>query len=78
MSKIVIRNAVEADLVPLTELYNYYIRETAITFDIEPFTVEARRPWIRQFDAEGPHRLFVAEVDGLASVFQFPNPDVSE
>lgn len=36
-----------------------------MTFDLEPYTVERRRPWFEQFGPAGRHRLLVAEEDGL-------------
>ncbi len=62
---VTVRQAEERDLASLTEIYNHYIRETPITFDLEPYTVETRRPWFDKFSQRGPHRLFVAEQDGL-------------
>jgi len=59
-----IRSGLEGDLPALTEIYNYYVRETAITFDIEPFTTQTRRPWFSHFNGEGPYRLIVAEKEG--------------
>jgi phosphinothricin acetyltransferase len=59
-----IRPGVESDLADLTEIYNHYIRETAITFDLEPFRAADRRPWFEGFHKEGRHRLFVADDDG--------------
>ncbi len=59
-----IRRGREDDLAALTELYNHYVRETAITFDLEPYTVEKRRPWFGAFAATGRHQLFVAEEAG--------------
>ncbi len=53
------------DLPRLTEIYNHYVLETPITFDLEPYTVEERRPWFEQFSTSGRHRLFVAEQDGV-------------
>ncbi|MEV8309886.1 N-acetyltransferase family protein [Streptomyces flavidovirens] len=50
----------EADLGALTDLYNHYVRETAITFDTTVFTPEQRRPWLRSHPEDGPHRLLVA------------------
>jgi len=58
------RPAVESDLADLTEIYNHYVRETAITFDLEPFCVADRRPWFEAFGQNGRHRLFVAEDQG--------------
>jgi phosphinothricin acetyltransferase len=68
-SGVAIRNARDDDLPRLTEIYNHYIRTTAITFDIEPYTVESRRPWFEQFADSGPHRLFVAEQDGAVVAY---------
>ncbi|HBZ69227.1 MAG TPA: GNAT family N-acetyltransferase [Deltaproteobacteria bacterium] len=61
-----IRPAREDDLPRLTEIYNHYIRETAITFEVEPYTIEGRRPWLSQFAATGRYRILVAEADGQA------------
>jgi phosphinothricin acetyltransferase len=59
------RHATAADLPRLTEIYNHYIRETAITFDIEEYTIEKRRAWLDQFAETGRHQLLVAERDGV-------------
>jgi phosphinothricin acetyltransferase len=70
-----VRPAAAADLPVLTDLYNHYVRNTAITFDIEPFSVEARRPWFEQFADSGPYRLLVCEdangIAGYASSARF-------
>jgi phosphinothricin acetyltransferase len=60
-----IRPALISDLPRLTGIYNYYILNTPITFDIEPYTVEQRMPWFQQFAPTGRHRLFVAEENGI-------------
>jgi phosphinothricin acetyltransferase len=59
-----IRAAAIGDLGALTEIYNYYVRETAITFDVKEFSVDERRPWFEQFQESGPYRLVVAEEAG--------------
>ena len=64
MGEVGIRRGVSGDLPELTELYNHYVRETAITFDVEPFTLATRRPWLEQFAGAGRHQLFVAEREG--------------
>lgn len=61
-----IRRAIGSDLPALTAIYNHYIRETAITFDLDPYTVEARRPWLAAFGEAGRHQIFVAEEAGQA------------
>ena len=62
---VIVRDAVEDDLARLTEIYNHYVINTAITFDLEPYTPEERRPWLEQFSTSGRHRLLVAEQGGL-------------
>ena len=60
-----IRPAVSGDLPRLTEIYNYYVVHTPVTFDVEPYTVERRGPWFAQFALTGRHRLLVAEENGI-------------
>jgi phosphinothricin acetyltransferase len=55
-----IRPGCEDDLVRLNDVYNHYVRETHITFDIEPITMERREEWFRSYDVAGRHRLLVA------------------
>lgn len=61
---VAIRRGSASDLPALTEIYNHYVRATAITFDLEPYTLETRRPWFDAFGASGRHQLFVAEQAG--------------
>ncbi|MFE2374556.1 GNAT family N-acetyltransferase [Streptomyces sp. NPDC059398] len=60
-AEVQVRPGREADLQALTDLYNHYIRETAITFDTNVFTPEERRPWLLSHPEDGPHRLLVAQ-----------------
>jgi phosphinothricin acetyltransferase len=74
-----IRDAVASDLPVLTSLYNHYVAHSPATFDIEPFSVEARREWFNHYAETGPHRLLVAvyggEIVGYASSSRFrPKP----
>jgi phosphinothricin acetyltransferase len=64
MPEISIRPAAERDLPRLTEIYNYYVTNTPVTFDVEPYTVEQRKLWLTQFGASGRYRLMVAEENG--------------
>ncbi|MBE9063288.1 GNAT family N-acetyltransferase [cf. Phormidesmis sp. LEGE 11477] len=71
-----IRNFRPEDIEALVHLYNRYIEETTITFDIAPHTVEHRQAhWLSHYHATGRHRLIVAECDekvvGYASSSQF-------
>jgi phosphinothricin acetyltransferase len=60
---VLIRPALEGDLAQLNDLYNHYVRETPITFDIEPITIHQRRAWFDHYDVIGRHRLLVAVDD---------------
>ncbi len=64
MNEIEIRPGERRDLPRLTEIYNYYVVNTPVTFDVEPYTVERREPWFAQFAGTGRHRLLVAETAG--------------
>lgn len=56
-----VRPGIAADLEPLTDIYNHYVRQTALTFDTTPLTLEQRQPWLRSPPEDGPHRLLVAQ-----------------
>ena len=58
-----IRPAVSADLPALVQIYNYYVRASIATFDLDEFTVPQREEWFGHYGTAGPHRLFVAEDD---------------
>ena len=60
----IVRPGAESDLPVLTGIYNHFVEHTVATFDVEPFSVDARGDWFAHYDATGPHRLLVAEVDG--------------
>lgn len=62
-----IRAAVIDDLPALTDIYNHYILHTPITFDVNPYTVDQRRPWFDEHACSGRHRLLVA-LDDAGSV----------
>ncbi|MEV8046359.1 N-acetyltransferase family protein [Streptomyces griseoluteus] len=59
-TEVQVRPGTEADLDALTALYNHYVTETAVTFDLAPFTPLERRPWLLSHPEDGPHRLLVA------------------
>ncbi|MDO8430847.1 MAG: N-acetyltransferase family protein [Candidatus Binatus sp.] len=70
-----IRLAVRSDLARIVEIYNYYVINTPITFDLHPFTPEQRVKWFEEHAGTARHRLFVAEdgcrVVGYAGSGQF-------
>lgn len=59
-----IRPATPEDAVALTEIYNYYIENTCVTFETEPLSREQMRRRIEEISAEGPY--FVHESGGRA------------
>jgi phosphinothricin acetyltransferase len=60
---VLIRSGQAGDLEQLNNIYNHYVRETPITFDIEPITMAQRTEWFGHYDVVGRHRLFVAVSD---------------
>lgn len=68
-----IRNATLADATAIADLYDYYVRETVITFEIDPVSAEeiARRIGVVQ-DAGLP--WLVTEVEGEVVGFAYAAP----
>ena len=65
MPEFVVRTATLDDLEALTAIYNHYVLNSTITFDLHPFTALERKPWFDDHAASGPHRLLVAaDADG--------------
>ncbi|MFC0842836.1 GNAT family N-acetyltransferase [Streptomyces noboritoensis] len=69
-----VRAGAEDDLEELTRIYNHYVVSTPITFDIEPFTAEQRRPWLESHPDHGRHRLLVAEEGGKVLGYATSSP----
>jgi len=63
MHEVTIRRLEPSDLVPLLDIYNHYVRETPITFDIEPRTLVQRQAWLDGFSSHGRYQCFVAVKD---------------
>ena len=74
-----IRPAQTGDIPALTEIYNHYVRETSITFDIEPKSIAERTEWFGHYLLNTRHQLWVAELDknvvGYASSSKFREKD---
>jgi len=60
-AKTFVRPATEDDLPALTAIYNHYIVNTPITFDVQPFSVNERRGWFDDHVQGGRYRLLVAD-----------------
>jgi phosphinothricin acetyltransferase len=61
---VAIRRAEPTDLPALLEIYNHYVLNTHITFDVEPRTLAQREAWFRHFSASGRYQCLVAAVEG--------------
>ena len=62
--RVRIRCGETRDAAALNELYNPYILDTPITFEMEPWTLDQRLAWLQGFREDGPFRLLVADHDG--------------
>lgn len=60
---MMIRDAVEADLPAIVEIYNEAVRGRISTAQLDPVSVEERLPWFREH-SPASHPLWVAEHDG--------------
>lgn len=61
---MVFRHAKPGDLASLVALYNHYIENTTVTFDLAPFSVAARAAWLAHYQPDTRHQLWVAEQGG--------------
>jgi L-amino acid N-acyltransferase YncA len=61
---MIIRDALEADLPAIVEIYNAAIRSRISTAQLDPVSVDERLPWFREHLPES-HPLWVAEIDGV-------------
>ncbi|HTP77965.1 MAG TPA: GNAT family N-acetyltransferase [Rhizomicrobium sp.] len=64
MTDVSIRYAEQADLPELLAIYNHYVINTPVTFDLEPRTLAQRQEWLDGFARTGRYRCFVAERSG--------------
>jgi phosphinothricin acetyltransferase len=71
MSGVLVRAGTAADIPAIRDIYNHYVRETVITFDLAEVSLENRREWFAQFGSGGRHRLFVAELDGRLAGYAY-------
>ena len=60
MAEVSIRRAEQSDLPELLAIYNHYVVNTPVTFDLEPRTLAQRQEWLDGFAAVGRYQCFVA------------------
>ena len=63
MGEVSIRRAEQGDLAALLAIYNHYVVNTPVTFDLEPRTLAQRQEWFDGFSESGRHQCFVAARD---------------
>lgn len=73
---MIIRDAVEADLPTVVEIYNAAIRSRISTAQLDPVSVEERLPWFREHSPES-HPLWVAEIDGTIAAWLSFHPFIT-
>ena len=52
------------DLGQINDIYNHYISHTAITFDLEPWSMTKRKQWFESLVQTTGYQLFVATDNG--------------
>ncbi len=65
MTSRILRDAVADDVPALLEIYNHYVINTHITFDVVPLTLDERMAWFEKFAESPRNRLVVLEEDGV-------------
>jgi phosphinothricin acetyltransferase len=59
-----VRPAIEGDIPVLTDIFNYYIKNSYSTYRENPVTIDFMLDQFEQYDLIGPYRMMVAEFEG--------------
>jgi L-amino acid N-acyltransferase len=62
--EIHVRPALEADIEAIQRIYNHEILTGTATWDLEPWSVEARRDWLAEHAADPSTPVVVAQIEG--------------
>ncbi len=62
------------DLAAINRIYNHYIKQTIITFDVDPWPREKRAEWFTHYHETGRHRLLVADAGGEVTGYATSSP----
>ncbi len=68
MSDVEIRRATEADVPDMNSIYNGYIVDSHVSFDLEAWSVEKRLDWFRSRVADGHPVLVACDRDEVIGV----------
>lgn len=60
-----LRDATDADLPAIVEIYNSTVASRLVTADLEPVTVESRRPWFAAHQVPARPLWVACDADGL-------------
>ena len=71
---IEMRPATVADAAAINAVYNPYVRDTAITFDVEEITLDARRRWLEERLRDPRTPVIVGAEDGRVVAFAAAAP----
>jgi len=74
LMNLLIKHLTSEHLPEIVQILNYYIKNTAITFDTEPYTTETRKPWFEQFGLSGRYQCLVAIEDGQIAGYANSSP----
>jgi len=74
MGNIFIKNISNADIEAVNLLYNYYIRNTAFTFDINEKTLSEKKEWSKIFKKDSPYQCIVAYENDILVGFASSRP----
>jgi phosphinothricin acetyltransferase len=66
--------ATENDLAGINDVYNHYVRETHISFDLEPMSAPARLEWFGHYASKGRYRVLAAHADERVAGFATSSP----
>lgn len=64
-----LRDATAADLPAIVEIYNSTIASRMVTADLEPVTVEARRPWLEAHQHPSRPLWVLCDTDGTLAAW---------
>jgi phosphinothricin acetyltransferase len=67
-SHLTLRLATEADLPAIVDIYNSIIPGRMVTADLEPVTVEQRKPWLAAHNAQTRPAWVLVEKDSGATI----------
>lgn len=70
-SELAPRDAVEADLPAIVEIYNATIPGRIVTADTEPVTIESRLPWFRAHDSRTRPLWVIEDRGGVCAWLSF-------